>query len=280
MITVRLKGGLGNQMFQYAAARRLSLMHSTKVCLDISWYKNHINGSFRPFELKNLAIQAPAIFRSYNIGGLSTQQATRWVGERLQSWGLRLPRIYVEPHFEFSETILNLPDHTILSGYFESARNFGDIANHIRCEFRPRNDKLIEEIQAAVKAVRRPHRALVAVHVRRGDLRFIDKGRRLLPLDRILEAMGRFSGCDFLVFSDELDWCRMFIKGPNVIYSSFSTAIEDLFAMSVCDHQVIGPSTFAWWAAWLNLNPQKIVVEYDIEGATAYDAFPEGHWRC
>jgi hypothetical protein len=65
---------------------------------------------------------------------------------------------------------------------------------------------------------------------------FLAGGKYLLPVERILNAMGQFHGCDFLVFSDEADWCRKFIRGPEVAYSPFSTAIEDLFAMSICDH--------------------------------------------
>src|SRR5262249_43268992 len=155
---------------------------------------------------------------------------------------------------------LDLPNNTYLSGYFESERNFIDVARHIRSEFRPRDGILIKCVKAEIQNIRRPQRPLVAVHVRRGDFQFFAGGKYLLPVERIFDGMSRFHDCDFLIFSDDLGWCRECIRGPDIIYSPFTTAIEDLFAMSICDHHVIGGSSFAWWATWLNPNPRKVIV--------------------
>jgi hypothetical protein len=275
MITVRLMGGLGNQMFQYAAARRLALKHDTVVCLDLSWYDDPANLA-APFQLTKLAISEPAIVKRRGIRALRSH-VTWLVGKTLQDWSWRFPGIYFEPHFSFRPEVLDLPNHTYLSGFFESVRYFADVANHIRSEFRPRDDILTKRVEAAVKIMRRPHHALVAVHVRRGDFRFAWGGKYLLPPEIILDGMSRFSDCEFLLCSDEIDWCRTFIRGSNVIYSPFSTAIEDLFAMSICDHHVIGLSTFGWWPAWLNSNPRKVVVGLTNEQILTHYAFPEDH---
>jgi hypothetical protein len=230
MIGIRLTGGLGNQMFQYAAARRLAIRHNTIVCLDLSWYDDPEKAAAtgqawraRPFQLTRLTISEPMIITAAD---LATEHQI--VGHGLHNWSRRFPTIYSEPDYTFRSQILDLPDNSYLSGHFESERNFADVADRIRFEFRPRDGILVERVEAAIQIMRGPHRPLVAVHVRRGDFRYFAGGKYLLPAERIIDAMGQFRGCDFLVFFDETDWCREYIRVPEVAYSPFSTAIEDL----------------------------------------------------
>jgi hypothetical protein len=256
VITARLTGGLGNQMFQYAAARRLALRHSTSVRLDLGWY----NEQTRPFQLFELQVPDMEVIRTASpeeVPGLS---------------------VFQEPHYEFAPETLALPDNTYLCGYFESVRNFADAEAEIRREFQPRDLALIPRVSSRINALKNG-RPLVGVHVRRGDLRVVNGGKYLVPAERIVEGTQYFSDAHFLVFSDEIDWCREHLQGPNISYSEFSTPLEDLFAMSLCDHHIIGNSSFAWWAAFLNRKTPKRVVETRTYAVVAYDNFPEGHWR-
>ena len=70
--------------------------------------------------------------------------------------------------------------------------------------------------------------------------------------------MDCFDGCVFLVFSDDIEWCKSNIKANYIEYVQYDENI-DLILMSKCDHNIISNSSFSWWAAWLNKNENKII---------------------
>jgi hypothetical protein len=278
MIIVYLMGGLGNQMFQYAAARRLALVHNTNVGLDLRWYERpQENGHPRPFELGQFAIPEPVIIDPTNFRGRIVR-FRYWAAKQLRQRGMRFPGVYFEPHHRFNPNILRLPNHTFLVGHFESECNFADVADQIWAEFQPRDRALVRGVKEAIASIRRPGRSLVSVHVRRGDLGLIANGALLIPRDKTLSAMNWFADSDFLVCSDDMEWCRANIKGEAVIYSPFQTTIEDLFAVSLCDHHVLSNSTFSWWGAWLNRNPGKIAVAPLDDFRTGQRALGDSSW--
>jgi hypothetical protein len=279
MITVHLMGGLGNQMFQYAAARRLALVHNTEVCLDLRWYERpQENGYPRPFELAQLAIPGPVIVDPNNFWG-RVVRLRYWAAVQLRQRRKRVPGVYFEPHYRFSPDILCLPNHTFIIGYFESERNFADAADQIRGEFQPRDGALVHRVKEAIASIRRPGRNLVSVHIRRGDLGLVAEGALLVPREKILGAMSWFQKkIDFIIFSDDMEWCRDNIRGEGIIYSPFDTVIEDLFAMSLCDHHIVGNSTLSWWGAWLNPSPSKIAVVPLDDFRSGQQALNDGSW--
>lgn len=154
-------------------------------------------------------------------------------------------RVWQEPDHGYTE----IPFHrdTILSGYFQSEKYF----SHAR-----------REVVAAFGIPYRKNEGVVSIHVRRGDyLQFPDK-HPPVTMDYIAAAVEKFPGYKFLVFSDDLRWCREnFPKlGRDFDYQVGRSAIEDISAMSGCEHNIISNSTFSWWAGWLNNNPDKVVV--------------------
>lgn len=90
--------------------------------------------------------------------------------------------------------------------------------------------------------------------------------------------MDRFRDADFLVFSDDMSWCRENVQGPGVFYSPFQTVLDDFFAMAHCDHNIVANSTFSWWAAWLNSNPNRVVVAPRRREGDDADFYPPD-WR-
>lgn len=154
--------------------------------------------------------------------------------------------IYQEPTFEYTPTPKR--DEITLFGYFQSEKYFEDFAEDIRKEF---------TFKESVDSI---NEGVVAVHVRRGDYTNLSGHHPLCTMNYYEEAMSMFSNHSFLVFSDDIDWCRKNIKGPRVMYSEEKSAEKDLQLMVSCEHNIIANSSFSWWGAWLNDNPHKKVI--------------------
>ncbi len=205
----------------------------------------------------------------------------RWRARWNLSRNLWLPprwfRFYVEKNFTYDSRFSDLPDGTCLRGYFQSERYFEHIKDDLRTAFQPRDPSLLSKVDLELQKLRRKDQALVAVHVRRGD--FLDLPERdCLTSDQFLEAaMAMFRGAQFLIFSDDPDWCReRFSARQDVSFSPFTRVLEDFFAMTKCDHHILAKSTFSWWAAWLNQSPgHKVVAPRITQDLTWAGASPD-----
>jgi hypothetical protein len=252
MIYVRLTDGLGNQMFQYAAARALAERHGTWVSVDVSSYRDPRNWRhYRLWRFPKLRLRPlPA---QYPVQGL----------ERL-----RRPRnalTHVMTGLGFDPQVTRLPDGTHLQGYFASEQYFADSADLVRSLFdlslflAPGD---VAQVETLAKG-----RPLVSVHVRRGDYvgnpMFDIGGLELFYREALRRILGATEDACILVFSDDPAWCagwrvvRDF--GANVMSGPARSAFQDLALMASCRHHVIPNSTFAWWAAWLAADPLKTV---------------------
>lgn len=261
MITVRVSGGLGNQLFQYAAARRLALKHHTTLRLELSFYGSYLTRAVEPqypFVLSAFALADALVPQGATLAAL---QAGRFVARALRKARLPYPaHFYFAQHSGlFDPRVLDLPDGSFLTGHFQSERYFADIAPTVRREFRLKDGARQSAIEARVADLR-GSRPLVSLHVRRLGFLTTTREDKVVPREKILEATALFADCDFLVFSDDQDWCRENLSMPNIRYSPFQTNIEDLIAMAACDHHIIANSTFSWWGAWLNPKESKRVV--------------------
>jgi hypothetical protein len=265
VVAVRLQGGLGNQLFQYAAARHLAQAHGTTLALDVTSLAGRLvsAGSGQPqrqFELNALRTKG-AIWR-LPTKPLATRIGIK-VSERLPSRLAPWFGVFREHHFHFSRTFFNLPSDIYLIGYFQSERYFSAVAETIREELQPCDERLLHQAQLDIARVRRPDRCLVSVHLRRTDYLAAAAIGEVHGLgdDYYGPAMARFGpNVDFLVFSDDLAWCRNNMRGDNIFYCSTGRALDDLLRMSLCDHHIIANSTFSWWAAWLDRKASKIVI--------------------
>jgi hypothetical protein len=272
MIIVRLWGGLGNQMFQYAAARRLAHANRTELLLDAAWFGNAAAGdTARRYELSIFAIAerfaAPSQVRA--LRGYDIQRWPRLAKRLLRAYGYRERESWArERHYHFDPAVLRLGDGVYLDGYWQSERYFQDAADLIRTEFAfrpspaPDNAALLEVI-AGCEAV--------SLHVRRGD--YVANARTahyhgVCGLDyyaRCVDAIaGLVASPHFFVFSDDPAWVRDNLKLPfpatHVTHNGPERAYEDLRLMSACRHNIIANSSFSWWGAWLNDTPVKIVI--------------------
>jgi hypothetical protein len=295
MIVVRLWGGLGNQMFQYAAARRLAHVNGAALKLDTGWFGNEAPGdTSRRYEL--------GVFR-IDAGFASAGEARRLRGPDIRRWprivkklvavvGYAGRRSYVgEKHYHFDPEILRLKGDIYLDGYWQSEKYFRDAAEVIRNDFRlkPAPEGANRELMRKIGECES-----VSLHFRRGD--YVTNvnaaayhGTASLDyyaaaIDAILSRVG---SPRLFVFSDEPEWVKRNLKAHlPVTYvegNGEANAAEDLRLMSACRHHIIANSSFSWWGAWLGGNPGKVVVAprkwFNAGNADTKDLIPEGWLR-
>jgi hypothetical protein len=268
MIITKLLGGLGNQMFQYAAAKRLAVKWGTSLKLDVSLYKTQQKGlTPRRFELdrfnmKHQTAKMKDLFLVVESEGVRSRAQKFIIPNKYRIKKLR------ENRSSFDESILEAPDNVYLDGYWQSERYFKDIEGIIRNDFIFR---LPQELRSSELADLIASTESVGLHVRRGDYvsdKEANKIHGTCDLDyyssAIKEIVKRTGSPCFFVFSDEIKWAKDNLKidhPAEFVDNNYSgDAYEDMRLMSQCRHNITANSSFSWWAAWLNNNPGKVVI--------------------
>jgi hypothetical protein len=261
MITVQLTGGLGNQMFQYAAAKALALHHKTNLLLDTS--------SFYREELPELEV--PRNFELYNFDG-AIDDYTNIVNENFKEKRIEkiLPNykrtVYKEPFYHFDDNFFKSNATVYLKGGWQSYKYFSLYNEIIKSTF-----KLKESITASFINSADLFSNSVGVHIRRGD--YLRK-KIILDWHGVMDSSYYKRGFDEIAkrgnigkvfyFSDDPLWVEKELVPimPGQIISSANSSghLEDFYLMQHCSHNIIANSSFSWWAAYLNPNPDKMVV--------------------
>lgn len=245
-ITNITAGGLGNMMFQVAAAYALGREHGHKFLFN----PNHVGVLHRsPLDYKS------TVFKNVEV-----------LNQSLEFYKAS------QDSFRYQKIILPRT-HIVLDGYFQSYKYFEHYEKEIRALF---DFKVSTNYDPSGK---------VSLHIRRGNYVSLSEHHHNLSIDYYRNAIDYFKGYKFLVFSDDIAWCKENFIGDEFEFVENQTDVEDLCLMSQCEHNVIANSTFSWWGAWLNNNPNKIVVypnkwfgplnsQYET-----YDMFPP-EWIC
>lgn len=230
-------GHLGNQMFQYAALRGLADKHGYEWAIP----PRELFGSHYPLK--------SSIYDCFELS--SIKESNQAVSAAPQS--------FQERHFHFDEDLFNnCPDNIDIVGYFQSEKYFKHISN-----------KIVDDFYFTEK-FEKPFDEYISLHVRRGDYL---NNPSLHPACSVeyykngLSIIG--SNLPVVIFSDDIDWCKNNI--PADYYSESNNANKDLFLMANATHNIIANSSFSWWGAWLNQNPDKIVVAPGAWVGPAYD---------
>ncbi len=269
MIMMRLMGGLGNQMFQYATGRALAQTHRTTLKLDTSFFSlREKDLTPRRYELSHFRIVSE-IATEDDLARVRPAPPKGWkkVRERFRPQQRRRLTHIREPSPRFDPRVPALPDNVYLEGYWQCEKYFLSIAGLLREEFsleQPpggKNETFLREIQATDS---------VALHVRRGDYasnRTVHEVHGLCSLDYYRRAVemisGRVKHPTFFVFSDDPDWTRdnLRLEFPAhfMTHNSVDHGFEDLRLMAHCRHFILANSSFSWWGSWLASHPRKIV---------------------
>jgi|LakMenEpi03Aug12_release.lakeMendotaPanAssembly.Ray.scaffolds.fasta_scaffold27265_8 hypothetical protein len=255
MLVIKLMGGMGNQMFQYAIGKSLSIKYNLPFVLDLSFLKRRDLGSnftYREFDLDHFNIDENSF-----VQNIQTEDFVK----------------IVECKFEYNEgveqTISNSNNKNFyLDGHWQSPKYFGDFEKEIKQDFSlkksidEKTENRITDLLIDIK-----HNESVMVNVRRTD--YLNNNFHGVMLEdyftkakEIIES--KINKPKYFIFSDDIEWCKNNIKFDNMFIvdhtykgNKFEIYLE---LMKSCKHFIIPNSTFAWWAAWLSDNKNKIVV--------------------
>lgn len=278
MIIVRLTGGLGNQMFQYAAARRLAHVNNTALKLDISHFESNLA---RTYALDDFNIRA-TIAPPEEVAQFNGREKIRRFKQIAHSLRLHPDWKWVtQKSGYFDPTILMLTGNVYLDGAWQSEQYFRDIVAILRAELTVRNEPtaLNRTVCEQIRQVE-----AVSLHIRRGDYVTNSNTLRMHGLcsieyyhSALRLLVEKIPSPQFFVFSDDPDWAREYLKldypTTFISHNGADKHYEDLRLMSQCRHHIIANSSFSWWGAWLCSYQNKIVFaprqwfqeyEYDI----------------
>ncbi len=270
MIVVKLIGGLGNQMFQYAAGKCLAARHQTDLYLDTNHLNKDTNDTYtkRNLELNvfdiELKLASPEMIKQFNVE--TNNKLSRYFQRQ---YPFLFKNLYVAESGQlYQTTFKQFGQNTYLEGFWQSEKYFKDIEKQLLKDFRfkdqgnAENEKWRTKIKASES---------VALHIRRGD--YISNEAALqhhgaLATTYYLNALNfiksKYHSIEIFIFSDDLDWCKANIVSEDIKHFVDCNQKEnfhlDLLLMSECKHNVIANSSFSWWAAWLNNNENKVVI--------------------
>jgi hypothetical protein len=230
MIISKLQGGLGNQLFQWAYGKALAVKYDTNLFLDTSFYSNQIGNTPRVYELDKFP---NIIYQNPDIEPKKT--------------------IMVVDNFNYSELLYNENHNYHLNGFWQSEKYFSNISDLIREQLQPTTETL-KKLKQYING------KSISLHVRRTDYVTSNGFHPVQTLEyynKALEIIGNYD--QLLVFSDDINWCKENLNYENVLFIENQDNVEDLWLMSLCDHNIIANSSFSWWGAWLN-NKDKIVI--------------------
>lgn len=264
-------GGLGNQMFQYAAARALALDKNTWVYLDPSFLYEDAKGRWtqREYELNVFNIKYK-FERSGRINFLRSLNTKSYMKKMSESGLWPFPyRNFYQPDNKYHPEIKSCPKNTYLHGYFQSEKYFIHHEALIRKDFEF-TESPTEKNTEALNKIRNSN--AVSVHVRRGDyvsLAAASAFHGLMGVEYYSAAAKVISDktrmpLTFFIFSDDPQWCKENLKLEGemhfIDWNSGKSSYEDMRLMSNCKHHIIANSSFSWWGAWLNPSKDKIVI--------------------
>lgn len=267
MIIIRIENGLGNQLFEYAYARALK-EKGYDVRLDLgkayedSFFKYRDN-DVRQNSIQNFNITLPAIDvmkygrYEYIKRDNNKNKIIFWLAE----YGLWKYRFYEETICHNIRKPVCLAGNCYIRAWFQDERYFKQIRKILLQELTLKKKiKISKELCEALKS-----NESVALHVRRGDYVKIHRSLNAAYYNRAISIIKkRYQNPVFLIFSEDLEWVKQNLEiTDNCIYVNAEKKLQDyeeLMIMSRCKSNIISNSTFSWWGAWLNRNPDKLVI--------------------
>ena len=265
-VYIWMAGGLGNQLFQYAAGFAVARRLNCSLKLDLSRFEK--GKEKRQFGLSRLGFPLQIATKEELKSWRPIYRLPKWV---MLQWGtpnaVYPKRVFFERDKFYEKDIKKIEAPIYLRGYFQSEKYFFDYGDEIRSlvQLEKVNSSHIQNILREIGKSQ-----TVSVHFRLGDYvagptSYKFKGS--CTPDYYLRAMALvrkiMPECQFLVFSDDLDQARKILPfDSRIMYvpGDPENPIEDLILMSRCHHHIIANSSFSWWGAWLNPNPEKVVI--------------------
>ena len=269
MVITKLMGGLGNQMFQYAAGRSLAIKHRVPLLLDCFFLEENSQerDGFTPrsYELDIFQLKASKL----TVSKRNQLFRPSFVQRLSQLFGINRFEFYKEQSAGFNKEWWSLEPPAYIEGYWQTERYFEEFAHEIRKDFTfhgplgAHNQQIIDHIRQTCS---------VSIHFRRGDYAHSPATNSIHGLcslsyyEQAVETIKqRFPDAYFFVFTDDPEWVRdNFTHNSDrmmlVAVNSGTNSWKDMLLMSSCRHHIIANSSFSWWAAWLNPSADKMVI--------------------
>lgn len=268
MIVVRLRGGLGNQMFQYALGKRIAHEFNTTLKLDLTSLLKTYDSELvtnRDYQLDIFNLE-PSFLIQPNLLRQLDKLGLNFVSQFLKGIKLLGIKTYKEKTFTVEDWLIkNAKDNTLYSGYWQSESYFEAAENELRkdFEFKESLSQQAQDLYDKIASVN-----AVCVHMRRGDY-VGNQAFNGSNLDYFYNAAAHINRQTerphFFVFSDDPEWCKENVKFEQdftvIDYQTKKVKFkEDLQLMSSCQHFIMSASSFSWWAVWLSNKKGNIVI--------------------
>lgn len=267
MIRLILTGGLGNQMFEYAAAKSLALRLNKRLEIDLYALNKKTKGTKRSLELGVFSMDlniSSSLKTKFLVKAFPIVERNRAFFKKYFGYFRDGSAIVYCPNFD------NLKGNTILHGHFQNIKYFEEYEGIIRKDFtfrEPLKDKNLEIAKNMVNS------NSISIHIRRGDYLTDSHAKNnfaVCSLEYYQKAIQymreQTSNPQFFIFSEDINWAKenLIFEDSCVEFIDWNKEEEDSFIdmqlMSICKHNIIANSSFSWWAAWLNANSNKKVI--------------------
>lgn len=263
MIIIKISGGLGNQLFQYAYGKYLSLFLQTEVKYDVN-NENNKNFTKRDLDIDKFSVDlAIATSEEVNKFIFIKKGILRRVERKLAQKMPFFFRNYIVQ--KNAHSLSNIyKDDCYYEGYWQCSEYMEKVREDLLSNIRP-NDYFYEKHSRILKRINESNS--VAIHIRRGDYISIKVNSKLFEIcemkyykDAMEYIESQIPNPNYFIFTQDIEWTKKKFKNISFELVSGNSAIDDLLLMSFCKHNIIANSTFSWWGAWLNKNKNKIVI--------------------
>ena len=257
-IRVKLTGGLGNQMFQFAAGYSIAKKNNVKLSLDLRRFnRRQDHNGFELQKVFDIYSKVDFLNNPVKFGLINFKEILNNIDITFH--------IFKEPHFHYTNKILDIPQHSILNGYWQSELYFEDYTHEIRKIF-SFSKQLDKKNSLIAKEINQNNS--ISIHVRRGNYLLKTNINHNVDLkeyylNAIEETSILFDNPKYFIFTDDPLWVA---KNFTLNYSFTVVDINrgkdsfyDMHLMSLCKCNIIANSSFSWWGAWLNNKEDKII---------------------
>jgi len=257
-IRVKLTGGLGNQMFQFAAGYSIAKKNNVKLSLDLRRFnRRQDHNGFELQKVFDINSKVDFLNNPVNFGFINFKEILNNIDITFHT--------FKEPHFHYTHKILDIPKHSIIKGYWQSELYFENYTQDIRKIF-SFSKQLDSKISLIANEIDQNNS--ISIHVRRGDFllkrnydHYVDLKEYYLKA--IEDSFKSFDNPKYFIFTDDPLWVtkNFIIKYSHTIIdiNHDTKSFLDMYLMSLCKCNIIANSTFSWWGAWLNNNKNKII---------------------
>lgn len=280
MVIVRLKGGMGNQMFQYAFGKRMAHVLDTELQLDLSLLLDRARGAdhvYRDFDLTIFQLQ-PTFYINPSFLRLLYKTKSSKICKLTRKWAQKGKNYLKEPHFHIVEELLKQPkNNTIYEGWWQGEGYFADIAADIRKDFRFVHP-LLEVSKPLLESIQNTNS--ICLNVRRTDflkVSNLNTTNKDYFLNAAKKMAANIKNPHFFIFSDDVEWCaeNLNLQHPTTLVSHAHKGIKFgnyMQLMKACKHFIIPNSSFAWWAVWLcEYENKQVIAPKNWFNDTEYD---------